>query len=436
MIFRPANSTLNIAFNTLKSKNDLLCPRVLFRSVTSRESLDRDLLRERLLLDLYGIASNTGLRRMSSGQAGHTYRDLLYVRHRYITKDCLRQAIALVANAIFQVRSPEIWGEATTACASDSKKFGAWNQNLMTEWHARYGGPGVMIYWHVERRATCIYSQLKTCSSSEVAAMIEGVLRHCTEMSIDKQYVDSHGQSEVGFAFCRLLGFQLLPRLKGIHRQKLYIPEAGAVQRYPNLRLILSRPIHWDLMAQQHDQMIKYTTALRTGTAQTEDILRRFTRENVQHPTYRALSELGKVCKTIFLCRYLGSLELRHEIQEGLNVIEHWNNVNDFIRFGKGGDFATNQRDEQEISMLALHLVQICMVYINTLMIQRVLAGQDWMNRLTKEDRRGLTPQLFGHVNPYGSFRLDMSTRLPLDPVRIGPQQAGHQLNLYDESAG
>jgi hypothetical protein len=28
-----------------------------------------------------------------------------------------------------------------------------------------------------------------------VSAMIEGVLRHCTEMSVDRQYVDSHGQS-------------------------------------------------------------------------------------------------------------------------------------------------------------------------------------------------------------------------------------------------
>jgi AzlC protein/Tn3 transposase DDE domain len=61
----------------------------------------------------------------------------------------------------------------------------------------RYGGRGVMIYWHVEHKATCIYSQLKTCSSSEVAAMIEGVLRHCTEIIVNKQYVDSHGQSEV-----------------------------------------------------------------------------------------------------------------------------------------------------------------------------------------------------------------------------------------------
>ena len=47
------------------------------------------------------------------------------------------------------------------------------------------------------------------------------------------------------------------------------------------------------------------------------------------------------------------------------------------------------------------------------------------MNRLTEEDRRGLTPLLFRHVNPYGSFLLDMTTRIPLDPIRIGPQPAG-----------
>ena len=35
----------------------------------------------------------------------------------------------------------------------------------MTEWHVRYGGRGVMIDWHVERGSTCVYSQLKRCSS-------------------------------------------------------------------------------------------------------------------------------------------------------------------------------------------------------------------------------------------------------------------------------
>ena len=46
-------------------------------------------------------------------------------------------------------------------------------------------------------------------------------------MEVDRQYVDSHGQSAVAFAFCHLLGFQLLPRLKAIHKQRLYRPEAG-----------------------------------------------------------------------------------------------------------------------------------------------------------------------------------------------------------------
>ncbi len=160
----------------------------LFTSVASRERIPREVLQRRLLLCLYGLGTNTGLKRLPSADAGTSYSDLRYVRSRYIHKEQLRNAIAHVANAIFAVRLETIWGEGTTACASDSKKFGAWNQNLLTEWHIRYRGPGIMIYWHVERKPTCIYSQLKSCSSSEVAAMVEGLLRHCTDADIQKNY--------------------------------------------------------------------------------------------------------------------------------------------------------------------------------------------------------------------------------------------------------
>src|SRR3546814_19665579 len=101
----------------------------------------------------------------------------------------------------------------------------------MTEWHARYGGRGVMIYWHVEKRATCVYSQLKRCSSSEVAYMIEGVLRHCTDMEIHRPYVARNGLSSGGFAFCRLLVFALPQRLNAVARQKLALPPPGPPTR-------------------------------------------------------------------------------------------------------------------------------------------------------------------------------------------------------------
>jgi TnpA family transposase len=245
--------------------------------------------------------------------------------------------------------------------------------------------------------------------------MIEGVLRHCTDMNVEKQYVDSHGQSEVAFAFCYLLGFDLLPRLKAIASQKLYRPETGHPEDYPNLEPILTRPINWELIRQQYDEMIKYATALRLGTAETETILKRFTRDNLKHPTYQALMELGKAIKTIFLCRYLSSEALRREIEEGLNVVENWNGANGFIFYGKGGEIAANRLEDQELAVLSLHLLQSSLVYINTLMIQQVLADPGWLQKMAPEDFRGLSPLIHHYVNPYGIFELDMSQRLPIE---------------------
>jgi Transposase and inactivated derivatives, TnpA family len=385
-----------------------------FKSPTVYERLDRSVLRPRLLLCLHGLGTNAGLQRLASLGSEVSPKDLAYVRPRYLSVPALREAIATVANGTLAARDPAIWGDGTNACASDSKHFGAWDQNLTTQWHVRYGGRGVMIYWHVERKSLCIHSQLKSPSSSEVASMIEGVLHHCTEMEVDRQYVDSHGQSTVGFAFCRLLGFQLLPRLKAIGSQKLYRPDTGQPDAYPHLQPVLTKPIDWELIRQQYDQMVKYATALRLGTAETEAILRRFTRNNVQHPTYQALAELGRAVKTIFLARYLHSLALRHEIHEGLNTIERWNGANDFIYFARHGEMTSNRREDHEISMLSLHLLQNCMVYVNTLMLQEVLAQPHWQGRLTETDLRALTPLIWEHVNPYGRFELDMTTRLPL----------------------
>lgn len=317
-----------------------------------------------------------------------------------------------MTNATLRARDPLIWGEGTNACASDSKHFGAWDQNLTTQWHVRYGGRGVMIYWHVERKSLGIHSQLKSPSSSEVASMIQGVLRHCTELEVDRQYVDSHGQSVVAFAFTKLLGFQLLPRLKRIGKQRLYRPDAGQPGAYPNLQPIFTRPIDWELIRQQYDEMVKYATALRLGTAEAEAILRRFTRENTQHPTYKALMELGKAVKTVFLARYLHDRSLRAEINDGLNMVEQWNSANDFIFFARRGEVSSNRREDQEASMLSLHLLQNCMVYVNTLMIQKVLARPEWKGRLTARDLHALTPLFWTHVNPYGRFDLDMRTRI------------------------
>jgi Tn3 transposase DDE domain len=45
--------------------------------------------------------------------------------------------------------------------------------------------------------------------------------------------------------------FETLPKY-----ERLYLPDKGMVGTFPNLAGVLSRPIRWDLIAQQYDEMV------------------------------------------------------------------------------------------------------------------------------------------------------------------------------------
>lgn len=247
--------------------------------------------------NIHGYGTNTGIRSVAAaGAHGHHEHELYYVVRRHLTPDLVRALAIDIANATFAVRQRALWGGGSSAVASDSTHFGAWDQNLFTEWHSRYRCRGVLIYWHVERKSMVIHSQLINCTASEVAAMVEGAMHHGTEMDVTANYVDTHGQSVIGFGLTRLLGFDLLPRIKRINHLRLYPAAVGWRDAYPLLApAMVNRPIDWSLIADEYDHMIKYATSIKSKTASTASILRRFHRANQLHPTYQAMQELGRV---------------------------------------------------------------------------------------------------------------------------------------------
>src|SRR5262249_7218657 len=58
-------------------------------------------------------------------------------------------------------------------------------------------------------------------------------------------------------------------------------------------------------------------------------------------------------------------------------------------------ELASNRHEDHEVSMLALHLLQNCMIYINTLMLQQVLARPHWSQKLGARDLSALTPLIW-----------------------------------------
>jgi hypothetical protein len=71
-----------------------------FKTVATHERLDCSTIQKRLILSLYGLGTNTGLKRISARNHGESFQDLLYIRRKFINKDNLRNASFAVTNAI------------------------------------------------------------------------------------------------------------------------------------------------------------------------------------------------------------------------------------------------------------------------------------------------------------------------------------------------
>jgi TnpA family transposase len=182
-------------------------------------------------------------------------------------------------------------------------------------------------------------------------------------------------------------------------------------------------------IAQQYDELVKYATALKLGTAEAQQLLRRFTRGGPKHPpTKRWKSSDAQPARsssaTTSPTKPSAGKSTKAGRSSSIGTAASSSSSTANIFYGKDSELTGEDREEQEISMLAMHLLQSSLVLVNTLIIQQILAEPEWAKRLTDRDKKALNALIWAHINPYGTFHIDMNNHLDLSPSNQNAEAA------------
>jgi len=367
--------------------------------------------RERYLIATFCYGCNLGPSQTARSLKVADRRQIAWVNQRHITEDKMDEAVTAVINAYNLFAIPRLWGSGKSASA-DGTKWDLYEQNLLSEYHIRYGGYGGIGYYHVADSYIALFSHFIPCGVWEAVYILDGLLKNQSDIQPDTLHADTQGQSTPVFALAHLLGIQLMPRIRNWKDLKLYRPEKAS--RYGHIDSLFTDTVDWDLIRTYLPDMLRVALSIKAGRLSAATILRRLGTYSRQNRLYLAFRELGCVVRTAFLLRYLAEQELRATIQAATNKSEQFNCFLKWVFFGGEGVITENSRDEQRKVIKYNHLVANCLIFHNVCSLTRIVRElQRDGDEVQKDALACISPYLTEHINRFGDYTLNMDRKPP-----------------------
>ena len=156
------------------------------------------------------------------------------MNRRHVSLDKLNAALTDIINRYNVLNLPKLWGDGTSA-AADGTKYELYEENLLSEYHIRYGGYGGIAYHHVADSYVALFSHFIPCGTWEAVYIIDGLLKNKSDIQPDTIHADTQGQSTPVFALAYLLGIKLMPRIRNWQDLTFYRPKKETVYQHIDL---------------------------------------------------------------------------------------------------------------------------------------------------------------------------------------------------------
>lgn len=339
-------------------------------------------------------------------------RQISWINQRHISEEKIQRAIELIINAYNQFILPNYWGDGSSTSA-DGTKWDLRDNNLLSEYHIRYGGYGGIGYYHVSDKYIALFSRFIPCGVYEAVHILDAFFENKSEIKPEIVHGDTHSQSLTVFGLSYLLGIQLMPRIANWKGLKIFGPENLSFDHIDEI--FTQDKIDWGLIECHLEDLFRIVVSIQEGRISPSIILRKLGTHSKKNKLFFAFQELGKVIRSTYLLKYMQEPELRRKVNHATTVSEAFNEFIQFVQFGNKGIIADNSREEQRKIIKYGHLVANAMIFMNVLdqtIILNDLIREGY--KVTPEILNGLSPFRTGHINRFGRYHFD-ETRPPPD---------------------
>ena len=345
-----------------------------------------------MLAGVLADATNLGARRMASASKGVSPQEIAWKRIFHTRPETYKLAQACITDRHAQHPHARLWGDGSTA-SSDGQFFQASDRaGLRSDINLHYGTePGSKFYSHLSDQYGYFSILPISATESEAPYVLDGLFDHETVLDIQEHFTDTGGTSDHVFALFALTGRRFAPRLRNLKDRKLHTFEKP--DTYPAVQEHIGAPINTTLIMEYWDDLLHLAASIETRTVAPSTILKRLAVSRNPSQLARALRELGRLERTLFMIEWYSDPALRRRCQAGLNKGEAAHKLKRAVFFHERGEIRDRSFESQAFRASGLNLVVSAIVHWNTVYLGRAV---DHLRR----QGRIIPPEVLKHVSP------------------------------------
>jgi TnpA family transposase len=372
---------------------------------------------------LVAEACNTGFEPLIRPDVPALRRSRLsWVKQNYLRAETIAAANARLVAAQNGIALARAWGGGDVASA-DGLRFVVPVRTAHAGPNPLYfgAGRGVTYYNLMSDRFTGLNGIVVPGTLRDSLVLLSVVLEQETELEPAEIVTDTGAYTDVIFAIFWLLGFQFSPRLADIGGARFWRIAARA-EAYGPLNGLARHRVDAALIARHWDDLLRLAGSLKLGLVQAGGLMRMLQTNDRPTRLARALAELGRIIKTLYLLAYLDDEAYRRRILGQLNRHEGRHDLARVVFHGRRGELRQRYREGQEDQLGALGLVVNMIVLWNTIYMDAALARlRAEGHEVRDEDVVRLSPLGFTHINMLGRYAFTLPeavARGELRPLR------------------